>query len=199
MSAAGPAGGRGGSGRASQQAREGGCVSERATWDRGPGASACPCPTRAAAPLPALACVSEGSAPASPHGVPTPPQLAPASDWPLPPRRGDAPSLTSRPRHCFHAFGSSGLALPSERGPSSPQSQPRRVTSCSPAFLTLVAAPTPPQADTSLLSSASFSGRRRLSPSSPEASVSALLMGLNPCAFGVDPRELADSCGRRRG
>lgn len=99
VSAAGPAGGRGGSGRASQQAREGGCVSERATWDRGPGASACPCPTRAAAPLPALACVSEGSAPASPNGVPTPPaarpclRLAPTSAS----RRRPQPHVTPAP------------------------------------------------------------------------------------------------------
>ena len=66
-------GGEGAGERASKHAREGACPSARlGTGDRGPGASACPCPTRAAAPLPALACVSEGSAPASPHGVPTP-------------------------------------------------------------------------------------------------------------------------------
>lgn len=57
-------------------------------------------------------------------------RVAPASAQPLPPRCGDAPSLTSRPRHCFSAAGCLGPVLASERGPSPPRSLPRRVLSC---------------------------------------------------------------------
>lgn len=205
MSAAAPAGGRGGSGRESQQAREGGCAAERATWDRGPAVAPAPpglCAPRAPLVPPSAPLPARRLGPRVPVRLPPPPrpqpQLAPASDWPLTPCSGDAPSLTSRPRHCSLAVGSPGLASPSERGPSSLQSHPFRVPF--PRFFLAGGSPHPASggclftqfclffpADTSFL-------RPRQRPAFPPR-----LMGLNSCAFGVDPRELAGGCERKRG
>lgn len=114
------------------------------------------------------------------------PQRAPASERPPPPRRGDAPSPTSRSRHCFPAVGSPGPALPSERGPSSPQSQPRRVL---PPLLFSRGWQPPSRLRRAPLHSVLliFSGRRRL-PSAPEASLSAPLHGPHPLRVPGGPQ-----------
>lgn len=132
MSAAGPAGGRGKE-RPSARAGEEGCAAERATRLRG---RRLPLPSSLAPLRPhsnarAPTGGPRDSASASPHA----PQLhvAPASTQPFPLRRGYAPSLTSRPRHCFSAVGWLGPALASECGPSPTQSLTRRVLSGRPA------------------------------------------------------------------
>lgn len=116
--------GREGKERAGEGAREG----ERWSARPGPGPPSCPRrgPTGRYAPQ-----APRVRAPACEHADPArlQRQVAPASEQPLAPRRGDAPSPTSRSRHCFLALGSLGAALPSERGPS-----PRRFPARCPAF-----------------------------------------------------------------
>lgn len=156
------------SGRTRRQGREGARQSARLrTGDR---LLPLPHPGRCAprAPLlhPSARLRARGLGSRLPARRPPHSQRAPASERPPPPRRGDAPSPTSRSRHCFPAVGSPGPALPSECGPSSPQSQPRRVLS--PPLFSRGRQP-PYRLRRAPLHSVLliFSGRRRL-PSAPE-------------------------------
>ena len=120
----------------------------------------------------------------------TQPQVTPASEQPFPPRRSDAPSPTSRSRHCFPALGSRGPAFPWSAALRL-CSQPCRVPAGFPAFPSHWWQPPSRRRRTPLYSDLLiFSGRRRAS--SPEACLSALLTGLpTPCAIPVDREELA--------
>lgn len=157
--------------------------------DRGGGRRLSPLPSPAAAPLRPLSVLAPACAPASPHAPQ--PQVAPASEQPLAPRRGDALGLTSRPRHCFPSVGLPGRAASSERGPSPPPSQPRRDPPVARLSLNAGAAPTP-LGQTPLYSVLRVSsGRRRAS--------SGLHPGpLTPCASPVPRGELAGRGGRMR-
>lgn len=126
-------GGEGAGERESERERQGGCAAERATWDRetppAP-ASAPPGPLHPSGPSPP----SQGPRTRHPRGRMSPPTPKPIPSWPPPQSgpslRGDAPSPTSRSRHCFcRRLAGTRLRLGARPLAWSPQSQPRRVGS----------------------------------------------------------------------